>query len=294
MASGKATVAYTGLGIMGRPAATHVLDGGHPLRVYARNPRSAEPLAELGAVACASPAEAAAGAKFAFTNVSDTPDVLEVVLGDGGYIESLEPGSVVVDMSTIAPEAAREIGAKLKEKGVGFIDAPVSGGQAGAEAGTLAFMCGGEGKDFDLALPVLELMGKSHVLVGGCGAGQVAKCVNQVLIGATVDAVAESFRLARGLGVDPAKVRDAIMGGFAGSKVLEVHAKRMIDDSFEPGFKARLHLKDIRIAIDAAAQAGVALPSAERTRGHLEKVVGEGMGELDSSVACRALEGWRP
>ena len=288
----KATIAYTGLGIMGRPAATHLIKAGHSLRVYARRPEAAKPLVDLGATACASPAQAADGADFAFTNVSDTPDALEVVLGKDGYAEGLKEGAVVIDMSTIAPAAAREIGEKLGTRGVGFIDAPVSGGQAGAEAGTLAFMCGGRQEDFDRALPVLEAMGSSIVRVGDCGAGQVAKCVNQVLIGATVDAVAESFLVARRLGVDPAKVREAIAGGFAGSKVLEVHAKRMIDDSFEPGFKARLHLKDIGIAIDAASQAGVTLPSAEKTRERLADVVGRGMGDLDSSVACRSLEGW--
>ena len=288
----KATIAYTGLGIMGRPAATHLVKAGHSLRVYARRPEAAKPLVDLGAIACASPAQAADGADFAFTNVSDTPDALEVVLGKDGYAEGLNEGAVVIDMSTIAPAAARELGEKLGTQGVGFIDAPVSGGQAGAEAGTLAFMCGGRQEDFDRALPVLQAMGSSIVRVGDCGAGQVAKCVNQVLIGATVDAVAESFLLARRLGVDPAKVREAIAGGFAGSKVLEVHAKRMIDDSFEPGFKARLHLKDIGIAIDAAGQAGVTLPSAEKTRERLADVVGRGMGDLDSSVACRSLEGW--
>ena len=287
-----AKIAYTGLGIMGQPAATHLVKAGHSLRVFARRPEAAQPLVDIGAVACNSPAEAAQGCQFAFTNVSDTPDALEVIVGDNGYINTLEKGAVVIDMSTIAPSAAREIGERLGQKGIGFIDAPVSGGQAGAEAGTLAFMCGGKREDFDLALPILQAMGKSIVLVGGCGAGQVAKCVNQVLIGATVDAVAESFLMAKKLGVDPAKIREAISGGFAGSKVLEVHANRMIEDNFEPGFKARLHLKDIGIAIDAAKEAGVGLPSAEKTKERLAKVVGEGMGDLDSSIACKALDDW--
>ncbi len=287
-----ANIAYVGLGIMGRPAASHLIKAGHELRVHARRPEAAQPLVDLGATACASPAEAAQGCDFAFTNVSDTPDAIEVITGPGGYIEGLTEGAVVIDMSTIAPAAARDIASKLAGKGIGFIDAPVSGGQAGAEAGTLAFMCGASESDFEKAKPILEVMGSSIVRVGGCGAGQVAKCVNQVLIGATVDAVAESFMLARKLGVDPARVRDAIAGGFAGSKVLEVHAKRMIDDSYEPGFKARLHLKDIKIALDAAAEAGVGLPAAEKTKARLEDVVERGMGDLDSSVACRSLEGW--
>lgn len=288
--SDKHVIAYVGLGIMGRPAASHLLRAGHELRVYARRPEAMAPLAELGATPCKSPAEAAAGARFAFTNVSDTPDVEEVVLGPGGYAESLAAGSVVVDMSTIAPRAARDIAAALAAKGVAFIDAPVSGGQAGAEAGTLAFMCGGTEEAFAAAAPLFEAMGSSHVLVGGSGAGQVAKCVNQILIGATVDAVAESFRLARRLGVDPAKVREAIAGGFAGSKVLEVHAKRIIEDNYVPGFKARLHLKDIKIAIEAARGCGVEVPSAEEFRTRLEKVIGQGCAEDDSSVAAKALD----
>ena len=286
----KATVAYVGLGIMGKPAASHLIKAGYNVKVFARRQVVLDEMQKLGATVCSSPAEAAQDCDFAFTNVSDTPDVEEVILGDQGYIESLAANSVVIDMSTIAPAAARNIAAKLKEKDVGFIDAPVSGGQAGAEAGTLAFMCGGEQADFDKALPLMEVMGSSYVLVGGSGAGQVAKCVNQILIGATVDAVAESFRLARKMNVDPGKIRNAIAGGFAGSKVLEVHAKRMIDDEFTPGFKARLHLKDINIAIDAAKQCDVEVPSAEVFRDRLMQVIDEGMGDLDSSVASKALK----
>lgn len=284
------SVAYVGLGIMGKPAATHLLKAGYALRVYARRPEATAELAALGATVCESAAAAADGADFAISNVSDTPDVLEVVLGENGFASTLAAGSVVLDMSTIAPAAARQLASELGEKGVGFVDAPVSGGQAGAEAGTLAFMCGASAADYAKALPLMEAMGASQVHVGGPGAGQVAKCVNQVVIGATVDAIAESFALARKLDVDPAKVREAIAGGFAGSKVLEVHARRIIDESFEPGFKAKLHYKDINIALDAAAEAGVELPSAAAFRDRLAKVIEHGMGELDSSVAARALE----
>ena len=288
--SDKATVAYVGLGIMGRPAATHLIKAGHALRVYARNEEATVPLAKLGATVCASPAEAATGADFAFTNVSDTPDVEEVVLGQAGFASALDEGSVVVDMSTIAPATARKLAAELAQKGIGFVDAPVSGGQAGAEAGTLAFMCGGRQEDYDKALALMEVMGSTQVLVGGPGAGQIAKCVNQIIIGSTVDAIAEAFAMARKFDVDPAKVRDAIAGGFAGSKVLEVHARRIIEDSYEPGFKARLHYKDINIALDAAREAGVELPSAVEFRDRLAKVIEHGMGELDSAVAAKALD----
>lgn len=283
------TIAYVGLGIMGRPAAGHLVRAGHAVRVYARQPKAATPLLALGATAHNTPAVAATGADFAFTNVSDTPDVEEVILGPGGLAEGLATGAMVVDMSTIAPAAARKIGAALRARGIGFVDAPVSGGQAGAEAGTLAFMCGGNEADFAKVLPLLKIMGNSVVRVGDCGAGQVAKCVNQVLIGATVTAVAEAFRLARALDVDPAKVRDAIADGFAGSKVLQVHAKRILENNYAPGFKARLHLKDINIAIAAAMAGGVALPTAEKFRDLLDQAIEAGQGELDSSVAAKSL-----
>ncbi len=283
------TIAYVGLGIMGKPASLHLLGAGHQLRVYARRPEAAQPLVDAGATAHSSAAEAAAEAQFAFTNVSDTPDVEEVVLGPGGLAEGMKSGGTIVDMSTIAPSAARKIGAELKDRGIDFIDAPVSGGQAGAENAALAFMCGGEQEAYDRVLPLLQAMGKNFVLVGGCGAGQIAKLCNQVIIAGTVNTVAEAFRVARRLGADPAKVRDAISGGFAGSKVLEVHAKRMIDNDFAPGFKARLHRKDIGIALDAAREAGVDLPSATVFAERLDQVIAQGHGDEDSSVACLAL-----
>ncbi len=284
------TVAYVGLGIMGLPTATNLLKAGHKIRCYARREASAAALIELGATSHPSAAIAASEANFAFTNVSDTKDVEEVILGDGGLAEGMRLGGLIIDMSTIDPNAARNIGASLRERDIGFIDAPVSGGQAGAQAGTLAFMCGGSQEDFDRSLPLLKVLGKSHVLVGDCGAGQVAKCVNQILIGATIDAVAESFRLARGMDVDPAKVRAAIAGGFAGSKVLEIHGKRMLDNDFTPGFKARLHLKDIDIAIACAERCGVAVPSAHVFRERLAQMIEQGKGELDSSVASLAAD----
>ena len=284
------TIAYVGLGIMGQPTAANLLRAGHTLRCYARRAASAQPLLEQGATLHATAAEAAQGAELAFTNVSDTRDVEEVVLSPGGLAEGLRPGSIVIDMSTIAPEAARKIGAQLRERDIGFIDAPVSGGQAGAQAGTLTFMCGGTEQDFKRALPVLQALGTSHTLVGDWGAGQVAKCANQILIGATINAVAESFRLARRMDVDPAKVRTAIAGGFAGSKVLEIHGQRMLDDNFTPGFKARLHLKDIDIAIACAKQYGVDLPSAVEFRQRLATVIEQGKGDLDSSVASVAYD----
>lgn len=288
--SAAVTIAYVGLGIMGRPTASHLVKAGHRLQVWARRPESAAPLVELGATLCDSPATAAQGADFAFTNVADTPDVEEVIFGTNGYAAGLAAGSLAIDMSTIAPAGARSIGERLRVRDIGFLDAPVSGGEAGAQAGTLAFMCGGSAADYAKALPLFEIMGASMVHVGDCGAGSVAKCANQIIIGAAVDAIAEAFQLARGLDVDPAKVRAAIAGGFAGSKVLDVHGQRILNADYTPGFKARLHLKDIDIALTAGRECGVELPSAEIFRSRLVQVIEAGMGELDSAVAARALE----
>lgn len=285
-----ATIAYVGLGIMGGPAATHLLKAGHNLRIWARRPEATAALAELGATVCSSAAEAATGAEFAFTNVSDSADVEEVVLGANGYSSGLAAGSLVIDMSTISPVTARNIGSKLQEQNIGFLDTPVSGGQVGAENATLAFMCGGSAADFAKAKPLFDIMGSTAVLVGDVGAGQVAKCANQIIVGATANAIAESFALATALDVDPAKVRDAISGGFASSKVLEVHGKRFIDDNYEPGFKARLHRKDIDIALSVAADAGLDLEAIAPFRRRLEEMIDAGMGEKDSAIAAKAIK----
>lgn len=290
MQSKTQSVAYVGLGIMGKPAALHILHGGHALHVYARRPEAVAPLVEAGATAHSTPAAAASAADFAFTNVSNTPDVEEVVLGKNGLAEGMRKGGIIVDMSTIAPGASRKIAAELEKMGLGFLDAPVSGGEKGAQDGTLAFMVGGKEDVFARARPILELMGGTITLVGGSGAGQVAKICNQVIIAGTVSAVAEAFRVARRMDVDPARVRDAIAGGFAGSKVLEVHARRIIEKKFEPGFKAVLHRKDLGIAMDAAKEAGVGLPSAEVFVTRLDRMIAAGRGEEDSSVASQALE----
>ena len=285
----KPAVAYVGLGIMGRPAAMNLLRGGHELHIYARQPATAQPLVEAGAIAHESPAAAAAQAIFAFTNVSDSADVEQVVLGPSGFVEGLKPDSVVIDMSTIAPATARHIAAELGAREIAFLDAPVSGGEQGAKDGTLAFMVGGEQAVFERARPLLELMGSAITLVGTAGAGQIAKICNQVIIAGTINAVAEAFRLAERMDTDPARVRDAIAGGFAGSKVLQIHAQRMITKDFTPGFKAVLHQKDLGIALAAARAAGVSMPSTDIFLARLERMIAAGHGEQDSSVASLAL-----
>jgi 2-hydroxy-3-oxopropionate reductase len=281
---------FVGLGIMGRPMALHLLKGGHAMRVYARRPQSMTPLTDAGATACATPAEVARGAEVVFTMVSDTPDVEEVVLGPGGIIEGAAAGCVVVDMSTISPVATRAMAAKLADKGIEMLDAPVSGGDIGAINATLSIMAGGKPEVFARVLPLFELMGKNIVHIGVNGAGQVAKACNQIVGAVTLEAVAEAMTLAHKNCVDPARVRDALLGGFAWSRVLEVHGGRMLSRNFEPGFKARLHRKDLRIVVDTAAQLDIALPQSALIAQHLNALVGMGCGEEDSAAVVKVIE----
>jgi 2-hydroxy-3-oxopropionate reductase len=281
---------FVGLGIMGRPMALHLLKGGHAMRVYARRPQSMTPLTDAGATACATPAEVARGAEVVFTMVSDTPDVEQVVLGPGGIIEGAAAGCVVVDMSTISPVATRAMAAKLADKGIEMLDAPVSGGDIGAINATLSIMAGGKPEVFARVLPLFELMGKNIVHIGVNGAGQVAKACNQIVGAVTLEAVAEAMTLARKNCVDPARVRDALLGGFAWSRVLEVHGGRMLSRNFEPGFKARLHRKDLRIVVDTAAQLDIALPQSALIAQHLNALVGMGCAEEDSAAVVKVIE----
>jgi 2-hydroxy-3-oxopropionate reductase len=249
-----------------------------------------EPLAEAGAVACASPAEVARQSDAIVTMVSDTPDVEQVILGENGVVEGVRPGSVVVDMSTISPSATRAMAERLRAQDVEMLDAPVSGGDVGAVKGTLSIMVGGSGAAFARVRPLLEVMGGNIVHVGGNGAGQVCKSCNQVVIGHTIAGVGEALLLARSAGVDPARVREALLGGFANSRVLEVHGQRMIDRNFDPGFKARLHQKDMRIVLEAAHELGLALPGAALVAQYLNALMGRDLGELDSAAIYRIQE----
>jgi 2-hydroxy-3-oxopropionate reductase len=277
-------VGFIGLGIMGRPMALNLKRAGVELSVYARRAESLAPLTEAAAIACASPAEVARQADIVFTMVSDTADVEEVILGTHGVIEGARSGLVVVDMSTISPAATRGIAARLAEHGVEMLDAPVSGGEQGAMDATLSIMVGGPGSAFDRVRPLFERMGRSIIHVGPSGAGQVCKACNQVVIGHTLAGVGEALLLARASGVDEARVREALLGGFAQSRVLEVHGQRMIEGEYAPGFKARLHQKDMRIVLETAAQLGIALPGAAVFAQYVNALVGRGSGELDSSA----------
>ncbi|WP_347250584.1 NAD(P)-dependent oxidoreductase [Zoogloea sp.] len=283
-------IGFVGLGIMGRPMALNILKGGFDLTVWARRAESMAPLLEAGAKGAASPAEVAAACDIVVSMVSDAPDVEAVALGSGGVAEGARPGLIYIDMSTIAPAAAQSIAARLAEKGVTMLDAPVSGGEVGAINAGLTIMVGGDEAAFEKAKAVLACMGKSVNLIGGSGAGQVTKACNQILTGVTVMAVAEAFNFARKSGVDAGKVREALLGGFAYSRILENHGQRMLDRNFKPGFKAWMHQKDMNIVMQEAHRLGLMLPSSAATAQLFNAMVGSGMGEEDSIAALKLLE----
>ena len=282
-------VGYIGLGIMGLPCVLNLLKAGHAVTVWSRQPQRAGAALEAGAAWAESPAQLAAQVDVLITNVSDTKDVAQLLLGDQGAVHGAAAGLVCVDMSTISPIGARDIASQLAEHNVDFLDCPVSGGQVGAVNGTLTIMVGGKAAALDKVRPVLEAMGKTITHIGDSGAGQVAKACNQIAVGVGVAAVAEVMKLAKACGVDPAPVREALLGGFAQSRVLDIHGQRMIDDNYVPGFKAHLHLKDMGIVLDTAQQLGIRLPEAERVAGLIGQLVEQGEGELDSSAIARLI-----
>jgi len=283
-------IGFIGLGIMGRPMVLNLRKHGHAVWVHGRRPATMSALIDAGATGCASPAEGAANADVIFVMVSDTPDVEQVIFGEHGISERMRKGSVVVDMSTISPAATRRFAQALAEKGADMLDAPVSGGETGAINATLSIMVGGKAATFARARPYFECMGKNIVHVGDHGAGQVAKACNQIVVAVTIEAVSEALTFARKNGVDAAKVREALMGGFAGSKILEVHGKRMLDNDFKPGFKVKLHQKDLRIVMEDAGKLGLALPGAALAAQHLNALMGAGDGELDSAAIVKVIE----
>ena len=283
-------IAYIGLGIMGRPMVLNLLRAGYSVRVWARRSEMMEPLVEAGATACSSPADAADNSDIIITNVSDTTDVEQVVLGQNGIIDGAAKGSVVVDMSTISPSVTRAIAERLAERNVEMLDAPVSGGEKGAIDGTLSIMVGGKAAVFERVLPVFDVLGSNIVHIGDIGAGQVTKACNQTVIAQSISAIGEAFVLAAAAGVDPAKVREALLGGFAGSKVLDSHGGRMLVHDFKPGFKARLHQKDMRIVLETAHELGIALPGASLATQLINALVGSGGGEDDSCAILRLQE----
>ena len=286
----KEKIGFIGLGIMGRPMAINLVNAGYSVWVHARRPHMMEPLTEIGAAACTTSQQVAENCDIIITNVSDTPDVEQVILGENGIIHGAKPGCLVIDMSTISPSATRTIAEQLGKENIDMLDAPVSGGEKGASEGNLSIMVGGNENSVNRAMPVFEVLGKNIVHIGANGAGQVAKACNQVIIAQTLVAIGEAYILAQASGVDPEKVRAALMGGFAGSRVLEAHGQRMLERNFNPGFKARLHHKDMRIAMEAAHELGIALPGAAQATQYINALVGTGQGEDDSIAILRLQE----
>lgn len=289
MASRRPRIGFIGLGVMGKPMAKHLLAAGFPLTVHSRSPGPVDELVAAGAARADDPATVALGSDVTITMLPDTADVELVLTGHRGVIESATAGSLVIDMSSIEPGSTRAMAEKFATKDVAMLDAPVSGGERGAIDAALSIMVGGEESAFTRAMPVLETLGANIVYVGASGGGQVCKACNQLVVAATIEAVAEALLLAERSGVDPAKVRAALLGGFAASKILEVHGQRMLDRAFEPGFRIRLHRKDARIIERAALSAGSPIPSFAVVSRQLQDAVEAGRAEQDHSALYAVL-----
>lgn len=282
-------IGFIGLGIMGRPMAGHLMLGGHAAHLMSRSGVPQE-LTAAGGIACASPKEVAQHAEVIFTMVPDTPDVEKVLFGDDGVEQGLAGGKVVVDMSTISPVATRAFAKRIAAHNCEYLDAPVSGGDVGAKNATLTIMVGGPESAFNRVKPLFELMGKSVTLIGANGSGQVCKLANNIVVALNIEAVAEALVFAGKAGADPAKVRQALMGGFAGSRILEVHGERMLKRAFEPGFRVGLHQKDLNMALTVARELGVSLPNTATAQELFNACVARGGARWDHSSMVRALE----
>jgi 2-hydroxy-3-oxopropionate reductase len=280
---------FIGLGIMGAPMAGHLRAAGHDLFVATRS-SVPQALLDAGAVACANGAEVARRADVVFTMVPDTPDVETVLFGANGVASGLSAGKTVVDMSSISPTATKAFAAKINGLGCDYLDAPVSGGEVGAKAASLTIMVGGPQATFDRVLPLLQLMGKNITLVGGNGDGQTTKVANQIIVALNIAAVSEALVFAAKAGADPAKVRQALMGGFAASRILEVHGERMIKRTFAPGFRIKLHQKDLALALAGARELGVSLPQTAGAAQLMQACAAQGGADLDHSSLVKALE----
>jgi 2-hydroxy-3-oxopropionate reductase len=285
-------IGFVGLGIMGYPMATNLLAAGHEVVAHTRQREVADKLAsEHGALAVDSPREVGEQVDVAITMLPDSPQVTEVVTGGGGLLEGLDSGALVIDMSTISPVVAREIADAGHQQGVEMLDAPVSGGDVGAREGTLSIMVGGSGVAFERARPILEVLGKTIVHVGGAGAGQTVKACNQLVVAETIQAVSEAMVLASKAGVDPATMLDVLSAGLAGNKVMEVRRNNFLSHDFTPGFRVDLHLKDMGIVRDTALEYGVALPSAALVTQLMESLRQNGHGAEDHSSLLTVVEG---
>jgi len=282
-------IGFIGLGIMGAPMAGHLMKAGHQLFVNTVGKVPAE-IAESGATICTNGRGVAERADIVIVMVPDTPDVAKVLFGEGGVAAGLAKGKTVVDMSSISPIETKEFAQKINALGCDYLDAPVSGGEVGAKAGTLTIMVGGPEAAFERVKPLFELMGKNITLVGGNGDGQTTKVANQIIVALNIAAVGEALVFASKAGADPAKVRQALMGGFASSRILEVHGERMVKRTFNPGFRIGLHQKDLSLALAGARALGVALPQTAGAAQLMQACAANGMQDLDHSALVRALE----
>ncbi|QPF72786.1 2-hydroxy-3-oxopropionate reductase [Roseateles sp. DAIF2] len=286
----KYKIGFIGLGIMGAPMAARLAAGGHPLFVHTRSAVREEVKAAGLVTVCASATEVARQAEVIFTMLPDTPDVEKVLFGEGGIAAGLAKGKTVVDMSSIAPLATKDFAARIEALGCDWLDAPVSGGEVGAKAGTLTIMVGGRQAVFERIKLLFELMGKNITLVGGASAGQTCKVANQIIVALNIAAVGEALVFASKAGADPAKVREALMGGFAASRILEVHGERMIKRTFKPGFRIQLHQKDLNLALQSAKALNLALPGTANAAQLMQACAARGDEQLDHSALVRALE----
>jgi 2-hydroxy-3-oxopropionate reductase len=284
-----AKVGFIGLGIMGGPMAANLQAGGHKLYLHdIKNPPVS--LIDAGATVCTSGEEVAKRADIIIVMVPDTPHVEAALFGEKGVADGLSAGKIVVDMSSISPIATKEFAKRINKLGCDYLDAPVSGGEVGAKAASLTIMVGGPESAFNTVKPLFELMGKNITLVGGNGDGQTTKVANQIIVALTIQAVSEALLFASKAGADPAKVRQALMGGFASSRILEVHGERMIKRTFNPGFRIELHQKDLNLALQGAKALGVSLPNTATVQELMNACAANGMSGLDHSALCRAIE----
>ena len=287
------TIGFIGLGLMGKPMSRNLLKAGYALVVHNRSRAAVDELVAAGAQAGQGPADVAARSDVVITMLPDSPDVEAVLRGPGGVFEGARPGTLIIDMSTISPVVARDLAAEAETRGLAMLDAPVSGGDVGARDGTLSIMVGGRAEALERARPILGVLGKTLTHIGDPGAGQVAKACNQTLVAITIEAVGEALVLAEKAGVDPAKVREALLGGFAQSRILDVHGRRALERRFEPGFKARLQLKDLGIALATAKAYGARLPATQVVAEVLRNVCFcEGDAEADHSVIMAHVARW--
>ena len=283
-------IGFIGTGIMGRPMAGHLQGAGHELFLIEHRSPAPSELVEGGAVVCASPGEIASKADVVVLMVPDTPDVEQVLFGADGVARGLSAGKTVIDMSSIDPIATKGFGSAIEALGCDYVDAPVSGGEVGAKNASLTIMVGAKPAVFERVTPLFEVMGKNITLVGEIGAGQITKVANQIIVALNIEAVAEALLFAAKAGADPARVRKALLGGFAASRVLEVHGERMINRSFDPGFRIRLHQKDLNLALSGARTLGMSLPNTASAQQLFSACVANGGGDQDHSALVRALE----